>query len=131
MSRNKTPDERAAMSRKILAAVKTGATVEAACSFARTTKQSFYAWLKKDPELKADYEEALAHSEIFLLAEIRKDPSWQSKAWILERRFPERWAKREQSTAEISHRGVIHVPIAKGFTSEDLEKAASDLEPAK
>jgi hypothetical protein len=24
-----------------------------------------------------------------------KDKSWQSKAWVLERRFPDRWAKKD------------------------------------
>ena len=111
---NKTPQQKAEATRKILAALRSGSTVEAACSFARTSRQTWYAWLKKDPDLRADYEEALAHSEISLVKVIKEDKSWQSKAWLLERRFPDRWAKRdlvieEGSAGEV--RGILCIPV--------------------
>lgn len=91
-----TPAQREAAQKKVLAALKAGATVEAACSYARITKETWYAWQRKDPALKEDHEEALATSELSLVFDIKKDPSWQSKAWLLERRFPERWGRRSQ-----------------------------------
>ena len=112
MGRPKTPDQRAESIRKILAAIKSGSTVEAACSFARITKQGFYVWLKKDPDLRADYEEALAHSEISLVSDIKKDKSWQSKAWLLERRFPDRWgANRDLVGSTGEARGFLLIPV--------------------
>lgn len=111
MARARSKENHEAITAKILGAIKTGATVEAACSLARIARQTFYNWLKKDTVLKADYEEALAHSEIFLVSEIRKDPSWQSKAWLLERRFPERWGRRAVIDEGTQERGVLLIPV--------------------
>lgn len=38
---------------------------------------------------------AEAYSEIDALNIIQSDSSWQSKSWFLERRFPERWGKKD------------------------------------
>lgn len=76
---------------KIVAAVKNCSTVAAACAWAGVSEASFYEWLKNDESLKIEYQAAVAQSEIALVAEIKKDKSWQSKAWLLERRFPLRW----------------------------------------
>ena len=32
-----------------------------------------------------------------------KDPSWQSKAWILERRFPNAWGRKGRIEGEMKH----------------------------
>ena len=85
------PEERPAAIKKILDVLRSGSTVEAACAFARIHRDTWYAWMKKDPQLKSDYEEAVAASEVSLVLHIKKDPSWQSKAWLLERRNPAQW----------------------------------------
>ena len=96
------PEERPAAKKKILDVLRSGSTVEAACAFARIHRDTWYAWMKKDPKLKSDYEEAVAASEVSLVLHIKKDPSWQSKAWLLERRNPAQWgaiARTEVSLA--------------------------------
>ena len=113
-----TDADRAKVQQKVLSALRSGSTVEAACSFARVSKVTWYAWLKKDAALRADYEEALASAEIALVVEIKKDKSWQSKAWLLERRFPDRWGKRETLSVKAEDeasdgdgRGFLLIPV--------------------
>jgi len=81
---------------KILALIRGAVPTEAACAMAGLPRPTWYDWMSKDEELKTQYQEAVAASEATLVLEIKKDLSWQSKAWLLERRFPERWRKREE-----------------------------------
>ena len=56
--------------------------------------------------------EAEQTAELACLAEIRQDGSWQSKAWVLERRYPERWGRKDRldsnvnSTVEVTFNAV-------------------------
>ena len=66
-------------------------------------RTTWYDWLQRaerEPgSIYADFaytvKKCMAAAEIFLLREIRGGfEGWQSKAWISERRFPQRWGKR-------------------------------------
>lgn len=48
-----------------------------------------------------------AEGEAALLLEIKKDKSWQSKAWILERRHRERWGRAIEVSGQIDQRHSI------------------------
>ena len=98
---------------RLLEAIRKGLTIEDACDYAGIVKQTYYNWLNKDVEtIKdevakknfVDYLDALkkAQSEcqMYCLDFIMKDKSWQSKAWLLERRFPDRWAKKDMTLNE-------------------------------
>jgi hypothetical protein len=54
-------------------------------------------------------EKAQACAEQDLLAAIKKDTSWQSKAWILERKFPKKWGRKMELKAEFD----IHAETAR------------------
>jgi hypothetical protein len=76
----------------------------AACGIAECT---YYAWLNDPdkPEFSQAIKEAEAKAETTALAAIQSDPSWQSKAWYLERKFKNNWAKTENQN--INHSGTI------------------------
>ena len=111
---------------KIADALKNGATIELACKIGRISRQTFWDWQRAGKPLfeafedgerqKKDFsgrEKSLcefyektsvseAEYELSLLKEIRGSPyRWQALAWILERRFRERYAQRMMVDTEM------------------------------
>ena len=63
-------------------------------------------WKKPKVESAANFKELLesvkkasAVAESRAIQTILADDSWQSKAWYLERRFPERWGRKDRLNA--------------------------------
>jgi len=89
--------------KKIVNAIKLGNYIETACEYAGISKDTFYRWLKKgetEPHSKyakflIQVREALAVAEAYSVQKIKQSDQWQSQAWWLERKFPDRWGKRE------------------------------------
>lgn len=100
--------------------VREGNYIETASAVAGIDKNSLYRWLKrgareverlaKNPKLKGKIEEkiyvdfsnavkkAMAESEADDLENIKKASreDWKASAWRLERRFPNRWGRKEK-----------------------------------
>ena len=97
--RRKTREQRD----QLLSNLREGMTIEAACAQSNISKSTFYEWLKKsgeDGEWTKEVEAAITFSEAVILDKIKRasemKEDWRGWAWILERRFPQRWgAKRE------------------------------------
>ncbi len=97
--RRKTREQRD----QLLANLREGMTIEAACAQSDISKSTFYEWLKKsgeDGEWTKEIDAAITFSEAVILDKIKRaselKEDWRGWAWILERRFPQRWgAKRE------------------------------------
>ena len=104
---------------KLVEQLKEGAPIDVACDFVEINRSTFYRWQKDAMQLYEELAEgkrkpskltprqkklvdflkqilkAIAEYELGLLKEIgEKVPRWQSLAWILERRFRERYARR-------------------------------------
>ena len=100
-------------------AMKNGAAIDVACNIAGVHRSTFFRWQEEAEKLYnqlnegeiqrsrlntrekhlIDFHEkvtfASARYELELLKEIRaKEKNWQALAWILERRFRERYARR-------------------------------------
>ena len=81
---------------KILKMLGEGHFVITACRKAGISRAHYYDVRNADAEFAADADAAIADSEAACLDAIRTDLAWQSRAWILERRFAERWAKKPE-----------------------------------
>lgn len=76
-------------------------------------------------EFRYVVKKAQAAAEIMLLQEIRRSPlNWQAKAWISERRFPQRWGKRVDLT--IRHEAE-RLAAELGCTAEELIADAESI----
>lgn len=123
---------------EILRIIKSGNYIETACAYVGINKTTFYDWLKKgarekdrvaqnprakvkkDLQIYVDFsnavEKALAQAEIRDVAIIGKaaEENWQAAAWRLERKFPERWGRKEKYSLE--HTGKDGGPIETSHT---------------
>ena len=88
----------------ICATVKAGNYIETAAAVAGIHKDTLYDWLKKASSKGGIYAEfsdaikkALAESEardVLIISEASKT-NWTAAAWKLERRFAERWGRKD------------------------------------
>ena len=104
---------------QLCATISCGAHVEVACAAMSITRKTLTKWLKlgtedldkyldmedsghdmsnieisKHAELALKFRRAAADLEIDLVNNIKKSESWQGSSFLLERMFPERWAKK-------------------------------------
>jgi len=93
----------------ICSALIRGASKEAAAAAASISLRTFNRWLSRAREEGApedlisfadEVEEAMNRAEIHLLEKIRAAEDWRASAWILSRRFPDRWS--EKRSVEVS-----------------------------
>lgn len=109
---------------KICNAIRAGNYMETASAYAGISKSTLYEWLRRGErekqrvaennrarirkseqiyvEFSDSVEKALAESEVRDVALIAKasETQWQAAAWRLERRFPERWGKKDNVQLE-------------------------------
>lgn len=106
---------------RVAAHVAAGAYVETAVAACGISKTSFYEWLRRGAEENEGphrefldaVEKAQAEAELKDLENITRaaaEGNWQASAWRLERKFPDRWARRERMRLE--HTGKDDGPIA-------------------
>jgi len=94
------------ISAKIVQALRVGNYIETAAAWAGIGRQTLFDWLRRGRgessgmyhDFVKDCEEALAASEVRDLGLIAQAaPSqWQAAAWRLERRYPDKWGRRER-----------------------------------
>lgn len=82
----------------LVQALRQGRSRRFACRAAMISPQTLYAWMEDDPALAHLVEEAEAAFEISLLSTIESSShlEWQAAAWILERRFPKEWSRKDR-----------------------------------
>lgn len=116
----------------IIENIKIGAYVETAAASAGISKNTFYDWLKRGararqagdwPEEEDQFvrfsdaiKKAIADAEIRDVALIARaaQVNWTAAAWRLERKFPNRWGRKEQTKVEHSGSlGVANIPPAE------------------
>lgn len=95
----------------ILLRIKAGQTVIGACDSEGIDENTFYRYLKRSKTNRDAYKKALADLELRWIRKIETEESnrWQRFAWLLERRFPDRWGKLEKF--ELDSRSTVIVKI--------------------
>lgn len=96
---------------EIVELLRAGNYIETACAVAGVSKKTFYEWMKKanQSKRKTRYTEfrnavkkAQAWSEARDVTIIAKhgEKSWQAAAWRLERKYPDRWGRKDKLDVE-------------------------------
>ena len=86
-------------------AISEGLHDSSACAICGIDPSTFYRWLRKGEEGESKefsqfyqtIKKANAERERSWIRFISKDESWQSKAWLLERRFPQKWGRNQKA----------------------------------
>lgn len=116
---------------RICQAVRTGATIEGAAAYAGVARQTFFDWLRRGRQpnarnpykkLAADLEEALGVVEVANIGRIAKagQDEWTANAWILERRFPDKYGRRTRVDGQIQVQAMPTLDVSK-LTQEELQ----------
>lgn len=101
---------------KIAGAIAAGNYQETACELAGIHPSTFYLWMARGEGGRKPYSEffeaikkAEAAAEAKRIQQITKasDTDWKAAAWYLERRYPDRWGRRDRVSAEIEHSGEV------------------------
>lgn len=103
--------------------LKGGNYVETICEYLGIGKTTWYRWLAEGEQansgIKREFWDAIkkaeAEAEIRLITDLqkiaKKNNQWQGIAWVLERKYPDKWGKRERVEANIEHTGKNGGPI--------------------
>jgi hypothetical protein len=103
-------------------AIRAGGTREAAAARAGIGPSTLYDWLKRGDtgdERYQEFSEAIKKAEADLEAKAlglildAAGKSWQAAAWLLERRFPDRWGRRlpeDIAPPDAAGRGPVILP---------------------
>jgi transposase len=99
--------------------LKGGSYVSTVCEFIGIDPSTWYRWMREGKKaksgLKSQFYHAIkkadAEAEIRMVTDIQKianeNQTWQALAWMLERKYPERWGRREKFSADVSHTGKV------------------------
>lgn len=89
----------------ILSKLRLGNSRRAAYALARISGETFYAWMREDPEFADKVRLAEAQAESEWLALILADAKPPDRIKMMEKRFREDWAER----IEVEHRGGVSI----------------------
>lgn len=97
--------------------IRMGLPIIDACSIAGISESSYYSWKKsaengespKFLKFLEDLKKAESEAKEKLLQHIQRDQSWQSKAWILERRWAGDWGRKDHIRHEAEITGDIQL----------------------
>lgn len=121
---------------RVVDALKAGNFLDTAAAYVGVNRKSLHEWLKKgrakgarDPYrgFVVQVDEAMAQAEVMFAARIANaagDPRhWTAAAWMLERRWPDRWAKRDR----VEHTGKDGGPIKTEQVLHELDERMDEL----
>lgn len=113
---------------EICRVIRAGNYIETAAAYAGISKSTLYDWLRRGKRAKSGIyrqfsdavQKALAESEIRDVMIIAKaaEENWQAAAWRLERKFPERWGRKERVQADINHLNPLDVNVRVQYVAE-------------
>lgn len=120
---------------KIVAGVRMGLAMCVASELAGVPERTFRDWMAWGRDGREPYatfahavEKGIAESEAQLLSTI-KDASkkeWTAAAWIMERRFPERWARREALKIGLDKEAAVQAGQAIALLREKLRRMTGE-----
>jgi len=80
--------------------LRTGMSIQAACSLSLIDRRTYYRWLEECEEWKAEVQEAIYFAQAVNVARVKalgdERGDWRAYAWLLERRHPDEWGPKRE-----------------------------------
>lgn len=114
----------------ILDAIRLGNDKKVAAVAAGVGQSTFYRWLEDHQEFREAIEKAEADAEtrkVGIISTAAED-TWTAAAWWLERKHPDRWARRPEAPTLVQDNRTVNV-IA-GLSDEQIRQALGVALPA-
>jgi len=109
--------------------ISNGVPLSAAARACGLSNSTIHRWKNEKSEFSEMVDQAIGVSEARLASEISRYDDWRAKAWILERRFPERWSKRQEIDMNVSKsEGLEEIKMMMKQTDKLLGIENSDQE---
>ena len=110
-------------------AIENGASILGACGHVKITEKTYYNWIDKANEAKTrtkfvKFQEAVETAKmkaLFNFEQVIVSASmehWQAAAWMLERRHPNIYGKKEKIEADVNHKGLVGLADAIAKSKE-------------
>lgn len=124
---------------RIVQAIVGGNDITVAAAYAGISKTTFYAWLERGRKAKtgpfADFVDAIEKAQadaearnVALIAKAAQDGTWTAAAWWLERKYPERWGRKERQ--QIEHEGGVTIRVVYEDPYPDAGAATPGTSPS-
>jgi transposase len=122
------------LTKKLCDAIKAGNYYDTACQYVGIDYSTFRRWMNRGDKAKTgefyDFCNAIKKAEAE--AEYRMVALWQQQVaddWkasrdFLERRYPDKWGRKQEVKADIKQRNINAELDLSGFTTEELRKIA-------
>ncbi len=113
---------------RLLDNLREGMSIVAACTQAGISENTHYRWLDEcedgewTEEVNAakDFAEAVALSKLKRLGDEKAD--WRAYAWILERRYPDRWGAKKELELNVGSTGDKGTEMVASMISQVQEQ---------
>ena len=110
-------------------ALENGASILGACGHVGITEPTYYNWIKRANEAKTKTKyvkfkecvETAKEKALFNFEQVIVSASmehWQAAAWMLERRYPNMYGKRDKIEADVNHKGLSGLADAIAHSKE-------------
>lgn len=101
--------------------IKSGNYASVVCKYFGIDESTWYRWLEKGERIKNENNiyrkffnaikkaEATAEGRNVAIIQDAAQTTWQAAAWYLERKYPDRWGKKDQM--DLNHSGGIEIKV--------------------
>jgi transposase len=107
-----------------------GNYIEVACAAVGIGKTTFYRWLERGEKAETgvyrDFWNAVKKAEaeseskyVGVIRDAANSGTWQAAAWWLERRYPDRWGKKDQMALTGKDGGALVIEYVNDWRKHD------------
>ena len=116
---------------KVVSAIRAGNYAHVAANYAGIGRRTFFRWMlwgeqeksRKFVEFRKAVKDAESEAEVRAVAMVQKHmaDNWQAAMTYLERKFPDRWGRRDRVKVEIDPRKTLSTLL--GLNDEEIDMA--------